>query len=87
MGVLMAVAITGKDKTAHDVCAVSAKCKDAKAARRMLAIVTVLEGYDRKTAAETGGWIGKRCRIGFIVITLRGQRGCQTGDQAAGRPG
>ena len=51
----MAVAITGKDKTAQDVRAVSAKCKDAKAARRMLAIAMVLEGYDRMTAAEPCG--------------------------------
>jgi transposase len=55
MGVLMAVVITGNDKTAQEVRAVSAKCKDAKAARRMLAISMVLEGYDRKTAAETCG--------------------------------
>ena len=51
----MALAITGKDKTAQDVRAVAARCKDAKAARRMLAIAMVLEGYDRKTTAETCG--------------------------------
>ena len=49
------MAITGKDRTACDLRAVSAKCKDAKAARRMLAIAMVLEGYDRKTAAKTCG--------------------------------
>jgi len=55
MGVLMALAITGKDRTACDLRAVSAKCKDAQAARRMLAIAMVLEGHDRKTAAKTCG--------------------------------
>ena len=55
MGVWMALAITGKDGTAQDVRAVWAKRKDAKAARRMLAIAMVVEGYDRKTAAETCG--------------------------------
>lgn len=51
----MAVTITRKDMSARELRAVSAKCKDAKAARRMLAIALVLEGYDRKTAAETCG--------------------------------
>jgi hypothetical protein len=49
----MALAITEKDRTACDLRAVSAKCKDAKAARRMLAIAMVLEGYDRTTAAAS----------------------------------
>jgi hypothetical protein len=35
--------------------AASAKARDAKAAGRMLAIALVLEGKDRKTAAETCG--------------------------------
>lgn len=33
----------------------SARTKDAKAARRMLAISLVLEGSDRKVAAQTSG--------------------------------
>ena len=55
MGVWMAVAITGKDKTVQDGRAVSARCKDAKAARRMLAIAMVLQSHDRKTAVRTCG--------------------------------
>ena len=51
----MAVEITRKDVSAGDLRAVAARTKDAKAARRMLAIALVLEGSDRKTAAENCG--------------------------------
>ena len=51
----MAVEITRKDISAGELRAASAQTKDAKAARRMLAIALVLEGSDRKAAAETCG--------------------------------
>lgn len=51
----MAVEITRKDVSAGDLRAVAARTKDAKAARRMLAIALLLEGSDRKTAANTCG--------------------------------
>jgi transposase len=51
----MAVEITRKDLTAAQVRLAAGKTKDARAARRMLAIALVLEGVDRKTAAETCG--------------------------------
>jgi len=51
----MAVAITRKDQTAGELHAVAVKCKDAKAALRMVAIAMVLQGYGRKTAAEVCG--------------------------------
>lgn len=51
----MAVAITRTDFSARDLRVAAAKAKDAKAARRMLAIALVLEGVDRSTAAETCG--------------------------------
>ncbi|MBL4541013.1 MAG: helix-turn-helix domain-containing protein, partial [Rhodobacteraceae bacterium] len=51
----MAVAITRTDFSARDLRAAAAKTTDAKAARRMLAIALVLEGLDRKTAAESCG--------------------------------
>jgi transposase len=41
--------------TARELRAASGKARDAKAARRMLAIALVLKGKDRKTAAETCG--------------------------------
>jgi transposase len=51
----MAVAITRTGFSARDLRAAAAKTTDAKAARRMLAIALVLEGLDRKTAAESCG--------------------------------
>lgn len=51
----MAVAITRTDISARDLRVAAAKAKDAKAARRMLAIALVLEGVDRRTAAENCG--------------------------------
>lgn len=51
----MAVAITRTDFSARELRAKAAKTADAKAARRMLAIAMVLDGLDRKTAAETCG--------------------------------
>ena len=52
---MVAIAITRMDLTATELRAASAKSRDAQAARRMLALALVLEGADRKTAAETCG--------------------------------
>jgi transposase len=49
------VAITRKDKSAKQLREEAARVKDARAARRMLAIASVLEGADRTTAARTAG--------------------------------
>lgn len=51
----MAVAITRTDLSARELRVAAAKAEDAKPARRMLAIALVLEGVDRKTAAEICG--------------------------------
>jgi len=51
----MVVALTRTDLTKRELRAFAAKSPDAKAARRMLAMALVLEGVDRKTAAETCG--------------------------------
>ena len=50
-----AIAITRRDMTAAELRAAAARSRDARASRRMLAIALVLEGVDRKTAAETCG--------------------------------
>lgn len=52
---MVAIAITRTDLTAAELRAAAAKSRDAQAARRMLAIALVLDGVDRKTAAETCG--------------------------------
>ena len=51
----MVVAITRTEMSARELRAAAARAKDAKAARRMLAIALVLEGVNRKTAAESCG--------------------------------
>jgi len=75
----MAVAITRTDVTARELRSVAAKSEDAKAARRMLAIALVLEGADRKTAAETCGmdrqtlrdWVHRYNSEGLAGLTNR----------------
>jgi transposase len=51
----MAVEVTRKDLTPAELRAAAGRTTDARAVRRMLAIAMVLEGADRKTAAETCG--------------------------------
>jgi len=50
-----AIAITRLGLSAAELRAAAARCRDARAARRMLAIALVLEGVDRRTAAQTCG--------------------------------
>lgn len=52
---MVAIAITRRELTAAELRAAAAKSRDAQASRRMLALALVLEGVDRKTAAETCG--------------------------------
>jgi transposase len=52
---MVAIAVTRTELTTADLRAAAAKSRDSRAARRMLAIALVLEGVDRKTAAETCG--------------------------------
>ena len=49
------IAITRRELTASELRAAAGRTRDARAARRMLAIALVLEGIDRTTAAETCG--------------------------------
>src|SRR4029077_13379849 len=51
-GVAMTVAITRLAISAAELRSVAARTQDAKAARRMLAIALVLEGWSREAAAE-----------------------------------
>ena len=63
----MAVRITRKDKSAGELRQEAARCRDGKAARRMLAIALVLDGVDRKTAAENCGMDRQTLRVGPTV--------------------
>ena len=49
------IAITRRELTAVELRRAAGRTKDARAARRMLAIALVLEGVDRTTAAATCG--------------------------------
>jgi transposase len=52
---MAAVEITRRDLTAAELRTAAGRTKDARAARRMLALALVLEGADRTTAAQTCG--------------------------------
>ena len=90
----MAVEITRKDLTPAQVRLAAGKTKDARAARRMLAIALVLEGVDRKSAAETCGmdrqtlrdWVHRYNLEGLAGLTNRpspGRRSRLTPEQKA----
>jgi transposase len=63
------IAITRTEFTATEMRAAAGKTKHARAARRMLAIALVIEGANRKTAAET---------CGMDRQTLRGEEDAET---------
>lgn len=52
---MTAIEITRSELTAGELRGAAAKSRDAPASRRMLALALVLEGVDRKTAAESCG--------------------------------
>ena len=52
---MVAIKIERTELTAVQLRAAAARSRDAQASRRMLAIALVLEGVDRRTAAETCG--------------------------------
>ena len=52
---MAAIAITREELTATELRVAAARAKDARAARRMLALALVLEGVDWATAAQTCG--------------------------------
>jgi transposase len=52
---MTAVEITRRELTAAELRAEAGRTKDARAARRMLALALVLEGADRSSAAKTCG--------------------------------
>ena len=63
------IEITRRDLTAGELRGAAGKSRDAKAARRMLALALVLEGVDRTRAAET---------CGMDRQTLRGEKDQET---------
>ena len=67
----MAVAIMQRDVSVGDLRREAGRMRDAKAARRMLAIACVVEGQSREDAAETCGTAETRSVCGWDRQTLR----------------
>ena len=75
----MAVAIIRRDHSPAALRSAAAKSSDSKAARRMLAIALVLEGLDRRSAAETCGmdrqtlrdWVHRYNEEGLVGLSNR----------------
>lgn len=82
---MAAIEITQKDLTARDLRAASAKVRGAKVAWRMLAIALVLEGKDRKTAAEACGMDPQTLRDWVHRYNAEGLAGLEN-RQGLGRP-
>ena len=81
----MTIAITRLDLSAADLRDAARRTRDAKAARRMIAIALVLEGWSRDAAAEAGAmdrqtlcdWVHRYNELGL--------RACSTGRVAMAR--
>src|SRR5258706_15190612 len=70
-----AVAITRVNLTAAELRAAAGRKKDGSAARRMVALAMVLEGADRKSAAETCGMDRQTLRDWVHRYNAEGLRG------------
>jgi len=76
---MTAIAITRMELTAAELRGAAGRTKDARAARRMLALALVLEGADRTSAAETCGmdrqtlrdWVHRYNAEGLAGLTDR----------------
>ena len=70
----MTIAITRLDLSAADLRDAARRTRDAKAARRMIAIALVLEGWSRDAAAEAGAmdrqtlcdWVHRYNELGAV---------------------
>jgi transposase len=79
----MAVAVTRLDLDARDLRREATRCRDAKAARRMLALALVLEGASREAAARHAGmdrqtlrdWVHRDNAEGLAGLRDRPHRG------------
>jgi transposase len=82
---MAAIEVTRKDFTTTELRAASRKARDAKAARRMLAIALVIEGKNRRTAAETCGMDRQTLRDWVHRYNAEGLAGLKN-RKAPGRP-
>jgi transposase len=79
----MTVAITRWELSAGDLRREAGRCRDAKAARRMLALALILEGHAREAAARAAGmdrqtlrdWVHRYNAAGLAGLRDRGRSG------------
>jgi transposase len=91
----MTIAITRLDLSAADLRDAARRTRDAKAARRMIAIALVLEGWSREAAAEAGAmdrqtlcdWVHRYNELGLAGLFDRPRRNgpppCLSAEQQA----
>src|SRR6201995_1091592 len=90
----MAVAVTRKELGAGELRREAKRCRDAKAARRMLALALVLEGASREEAARAAGmdrqtlrdWVHRSKGEGLPGLPDRGRPRPGGGWRAGGAP-
>src|ERR1035437_10700051 len=80
-----AVSITRRDLMASELRKAARGEKDSAAARRILALALVLDGVDRKTAAETCGMDRQALRDWVPRYNATGLAGLRNG-KSSGRP-
>jgi transposase len=82
----MTIAITRKDLDAAGLRAAAGRCKDAAAARRMLALALVLEGANRTEAARSAGMDRQTLRDWVHRYNARGLAGLTNHVNPGGPP-
>ncbi len=80
-----AVEVTRRDKTAHELRAISARCSDGDQVRRILALALVLEGRSRSEAALLNGMDRQTLRDWVHRYNAEGIEGLASG-KSPGRP-
>jgi transposase len=86
------IAVSRRDLSAAQLRARAAKARDAGSARRMLAIALVLDGADRRTAAQSCGmdrqtlrdWVHRYNAEGLSGLSNRKGSGKKTGVRTFG---
>ncbi len=83
---MMAVAVTRRDRTVAELRAEAGRTRDARAARRMLALALalVLEGKDRTSAARICGMDRQTLRDRVHRYNAEGLAGLRTGGRRRG---
>src|SRR3954454_21927710 len=82
----MTVAVTRKELGAAELRREAGRCRDAKAARRMLALALVLEGGSRAEAARAAGMDRQTPRDGVHRYTAEGLAGLSDRRRPGPRP-